>query len=186
MNKPDLLGHYEITTHMGSGAYSETFRAVDIALNRTVALKLLRLESFPKEVDPLRFLSRVQLASDLVHPHLAWVWETGEVDGTYYIAERFIEGQSLGDILKQSGPLGYEQALKITNQIAQGLEYAHARGLAHGDIKPSNILVHPELGAVLSGFGPALAIQAFSVFWAAAFVGCRALYRSRNLAGKTP
>lgn len=164
MTIPDLLGHYEIAAHLGSGAYSETYRARDISRNRAVALKLLKLDQFPEQVDPLVFLDQAQQAGDLFHPHLAWVWETGEVDGTYFIAERFIDGRSLAQVLEENGPLSYQQAQKIIGQIAQGLEFAHGLGWAHGDVKPGNILLHPELGAVLTGYGTSLAIQALGLY----------------------
>ena len=162
MNVPEFLGHYKIIQRIGSGVYSETYRRRDITLNRTVALKLLKLEALPKGLDPGRFLEYARPAADLVHPHLAWLWEFGEEDGFYYLSERFVDGKSLAETLSNLEPIDYQQTLKITTQIAQGLEFAHARGWVHGDFKPSNIMLHPELGAVLTGFGSALAIQALS------------------------
>ena len=85
------LGHYLIEAHLGEGRFTHTYRAVDGVRKRTVALKALKDAGLA--LAP--FLEQAQLAADLVHPHLAWVWETDQIDGNYLLAERYVAGPSL-------------------------------------------------------------------------------------------
>lgn len=142
------VGHYRIEAHLGDGADTQVFRAVDTVRRRPVALKLLR-----SELGTLALLQEAQLAEDLVHPHVAWVWETGLAGDQAYLAERLIHGQATRQLLRESGPLPWEQALEIIQQIAQAVDFASRKGWAHGDIRPENILYSLEQGAALTDFG---------------------------------
>lgn len=150
------LGLYRIELQLGSGKLAETYRAIDTTRKRTVALKVLRPES---GLAAPQFLQQAGLASDLVHPHIAWVWEASQVEGAAFIAERYIHGPSLAKMLAGAGPLSWDQSLQIARQIAQGLDFIHSRGWTHGDIRPQNILISPELGAVLTDLGLANALR---------------------------
>jgi hypothetical protein len=160
MTSPFNFAHYRVEIHLGSGAYTDVYRAFDTVRRRMVALKLLKTDRLPGGLDLPGFLQQAQLAAELVHPHLAWVWETGQADGEFYIAERFVNGPSLASFIAETGPLLWDQALLALQQIAQGLDFAHARGWVHGDIRPQNILLSPDLGAVLTDFGLARALRA--------------------------
>jgi len=155
-----LIGHYQIEEHLGSGGYVDVYRARDTVRKQIVALKLLTVDRLPGEQVILAFLRQAELASDLIHPHLAWVWEAGQADGCSYIAERFVDGLSLSRTVTDGGLLTWKQALQVIREIAQGLDFAHSRKWAHGNVSLHNILVSPTLGAVLTDFGLTRAIQA--------------------------
>lgn len=160
MNVSRELNHYRLESLIGSSKYADVYQATDTIRKRSVTLKLLKTEFLAGVRDVARFLQQAQRASDLVHPHLAWMWETGEAGGRYYLVERYVNGPSLAQVLAEAGPLPWEQALQIFRQIAQGLDFAHAKGWVHADIQPGNILLSPDLGAVLAEFGLTRALQA--------------------------
>jgi serine/threonine protein kinase len=164
MSELSELAHYRIETLLGEGRYTHSYRAVDTVRRRIVALKVLKLDELPGQVSMSRFLEHVRYASDLIHPHLAWIWETGESDGFYYLVERYVNGISLARALSESGPLPWEQALQIIQQISQGLDFAHAKDCIHSDVAPHNILLSPDLGAVLTDFGLMFGLQSAAQF----------------------
>jgi len=157
------LGKYEIIELIGKGAYAEVFRAVDTTLDRTVALKLLKPALLADEDAVSRFMREARAAANLIHPRIAWVWEVGELEGRFYIAMRFIEGQPLDQLLKVHGPLPWTRAQEIVQQIGEALSYAHGRGLVHRDVKPQNVLLSKEEGAVLTDFGLVRAMESSGV-----------------------
>jgi serine/threonine protein kinase/tetratricopeptide (TPR) repeat protein len=148
--EPDrLIGHYRIRQWLGAGGMGEVYRADDIALGRTAALKLL-----PRRVDPrLRriLLREADASARLQHPAIATFYEAGEEDGEAFIAMEFVEGRLLRQRLAD-GPLPVEEALGITLSVLEGLAHAHTAGIIHRDIKPENIIVTPS-GAKLLDFG---------------------------------
>ena len=157
------LGKYEIVDLIGSGAYAEVYKAVDTVLRRTVALKLLKLSLLSDDEAVARFLQEAQTAANLIHPHIAWVWDLGELDGRYYLAMRYIDGQPLDRVLKTKGQLSWDETTKYISQISDALTFAHAGSLVHRDIKPQNIMISPKDGAVLTDFGLVRAMEAGSI-----------------------
>jgi serine/threonine protein kinase len=147
------FGRYRIETELGTGRFSETYQAYDLVRRRTVALKLLRSDLLPDERAWTGFLAEIQRAAELVHPHIAWIWEAGEIEGRYFLAERFVGGESLSAHLSQYGPLPADQALKYLEHIAQAIDFSEQRGWTHGSVTPRNILLSRDLGAVLSDYG---------------------------------
>jgi serine/threonine protein kinase len=159
------LAHYRIEAHLGEGRYSHTYRAVDTVRRRVVALKVLKPDELPGPAPLARLLERARYASELVHPHIAWIWETGETDGLYYLVERYVNGHSLSRVLDESGPLAWEGTLHIIQQIAQALDFAHTKDCIHGDVSSHNVLLSPDLGAVLTDFGLMFGLQAADRFF---------------------
>ncbi len=154
MSDLTYLGHYRLERRLGEGHISTTFLAYDTVRRRRVALKVLKSEAAELQTLPLAvLLERAQSASDLVHPHLAWVWESGEVEGQPFLTERYIHGAPLSEKLHHAGPLTWEEAFTMINQIAHGLDFAHQRGFFHGSVSPGNILRSEEHGAVLTDIG---------------------------------
>lgn len=147
------IAQYRIDAELGAGRFTETYRAYDTVRHRPAALKLLRVGLVDSEPAFRDFLTQASAASELVHPHLAWVWETGEVNGRFFLVERYINGGSLAAQLADSGPLTWEQARPMVESLAEALEFAHALGWVHGGISPQDILLSPDLGAVLTDFG---------------------------------
>jgi len=171
MTKHQQLGKYKIEEQIGSGAYADVYRAQDTALKRTVALKVLKPMLLADEEAFARFVQEAQTAAGLFHPHIATVLDFGEAEGRYYIAIRYVDGPSLDKLLAQNGPLPWEEALEITEQIADALQFAHDKGLIHRDVKPQNILISENEGAVLTDFGLVKAMASSGMTTTGTFLG---------------
>lgn len=166
MTDQKYLGNYELQEPFGSNSFFEWRRAIDVARKRPVIIKILKLDSANERKRAQLFWERAQFASELVHPHLAWTWEAGEIDGQYFLAERFVEGPSLRQVLNKDSKLTKENAQAIISQIARGLDFVHEKGFFHGNVKPENIIINPELGAILTDVGPSISLQAITPRWA--------------------
>ena len=147
------LGKYELLELIGSGATSEVYRAVETFLGREVALKVLKPSLVADETSFQRFVREAQAAATLFHDHIATVLDMGEADGHYFIAMRYVNGQSLEKILRLNGALTLEETLKMSAQIGGALDYAHQQGFLHRDVKPSNILRDQNGSFWLTDFG---------------------------------
>ncbi len=147
------LGQYRIQAELGNGRFSETYHAYDMVRHRMIALRLLLPGLLDSEPEYWDFLDQAALATELVHPHIAWVWEIGRIGGRFLIVERFVNGPSLAGRISQSGPLPWEQAQQVIDHIAQALEFATSKGWVHGRVTPHNILLGPDQTAVLSDYG---------------------------------
>jgi serine/threonine-protein kinase len=132
---------------------SIVYRADDEALERKVALKLLAPELAEDDRFRERFLRESKLAASIEHPHIIPVYDAGEADGLLYIAMRYVEGRDLKTMLRADACLEPMRAVELLTQVASALDAAHARGLVHRDVKPSNVLVAPGDHAYLADFG---------------------------------
>ncbi|WP_217209714.1 serine/threonine-protein kinase [Streptomyces sp. AC550_RSS872] len=159
----ELIGRqvagYRIEREIGRGGMAVVYRAKDLRLDRTVALKLLAPELARNDTFRRRFTHESRAAAAIDHPHIVPVFEAGETDGVLYIAMRYVSGSDLRHLLDSQGPLTPATALRIAAQVASALDAAHENGLVHRDVKPGNILVargtdsdHPE-HAYLTDFG---------------------------------
>ncbi|WP_432138057.1 serine/threonine-protein kinase [Streptomyces sp. bgisy154] len=159
----ELIGRtvagYRIESEIGRGGMAVVYRAHDLRLDRTVALKLLAPELARNDTFRQRFTHESRTAAAIDHPHIVPVFEAGETDGVLYIAMRYVAGSDLRHLLDRRGPLAPGTALRITAQVASALDAAHEHGLVHRDVKPGNILVargtdsdHPE-HVYLTDFG---------------------------------
>jgi serine/threonine protein kinase len=160
MSQLQQLASYRIEAALGSEPFADIYRAYDTVRRRPVRLKILRLDSLQPGASLGRILQEASQASELIHPHLAWVWETGEADGLYYLAERSVSGPTLAETLARAEPLSLEQVRQILQDLSQGLDFAHARGWSHGLISPQSVLLSPDLGAILTDFGLGRALYA--------------------------
>jgi len=153
MTERILNDRYALESKVGEGGMAVTYRARDLLLNRTVAIKLMREQftSDPKFIE--RFRNEAQAAARISHENIANVYDTGSADGTYYIVMEFVEGTDLKQRLRRDGPLPVLTALEIGRQIAAALEAAHAKGLVHRDIKPHNVLLNREGKVKVTDFG---------------------------------
>ncbi|GGT28431.1 serine/threonine-protein kinase [Streptomyces chromofuscus] len=150
---------YRIEQELGRGGMAVVYRARDLRLDRTVALKLLAPELARNDTFRQRFSHESRVAAAIDHPHIVPVFEAGETDGLLYIAMRYVAGRDLRRLLDRQGPLRPGTALRIAGQVASALDAAHEHGLVHRDVKPGNILVargtdsdHPE-HVYLTDFG---------------------------------
>ncbi|MER6378584.1 serine/threonine-protein kinase [Streptomyces sp. NPDC001250] len=159
----ELIGRqvasYLVESEIGRGGMAVVFRARDLRLDRTVALKLLAPELARNDTFRKRFTHESQVAAAIDHPHIVPVFEAGETDGVLYIAMRYVPGSDLRRLLDQRGPLPLPHAVRIAAQVASALDAAHEHGLVHRDVKPGNILIaegidsdHPE-HVYLTDFG---------------------------------
>jgi serine/threonine protein kinase len=147
------LGKFELLERLGAGSFGYVFRARDVELDRTVAIKVPRAGSLASEEDGTRFLREARSAAQLKHPGIVALHETGQTeDGTLYLVEEFVPGTTLASCLRQRS-LPHREAADLVARVADALAYAHAHGVIHRDIKPSNILIDGEGNAHLMDFG---------------------------------
>ncbi len=134
------------------------YLAQDLKHERKVAIKVLKPE-LAAVLGAERFVHEIKTTANLQHPHILPLFDSGEADGFLYYVMPFIEGETLRDKLDRERQLGIEQAVKITTQVADALDYAHRNGVIHRDIKPENILLH-DGRPMVADFGIALAVSA--------------------------
>ena len=152
----DLVAGYEVGALVGRGGMGEVYRALDLRLERPVALKLLTERLSDDEGFRERMLRESRLAASLDHPNVVPIYEAGEADGRLFIAMRFVDGTDLKALLRREGALPPERAVAIVAQVADALDAAHTKGLVHRDVKPSNVLLDQQGGrehAYLADFG---------------------------------
>src|ERR1051326_4732526 len=153
------VSHYEILDKLGSGGMGVVYRAHDVRLDRTVALKFLSTGLGMSEQDHKRFVSEAKASSALDHPNIGVVFDIEETsDGQTFIVMAYYPGQTLKERIAARPPL--EQSLTLAIQIAQGLAKAHAHGIVHRDLKPSNIVVTADGVPKIIDFGLALVSDA--------------------------
>ncbi|HSE67400.1 MAG TPA: serine/threonine-protein kinase, partial [Gemmatimonadales bacterium] len=148
---------YLIEREIGRGGMSVVYLARDQKHERPVALKVLQPE-LSHSLQTQRFLHEIKLSASLTHPHIVPVYDSGSHDGELYYVMAYIEGESLRSRLNREKRLPLEEALKIAREVADALDYAHARGVIHRDIKPENVLLGSG-HALVSDFGIARALS---------------------------
>jgi len=138
----ERLGRYTILGELGRGAMGVVYEAADPMLNRAVAIKTIDMAADPQERAEYeaRFYQEAKAAGGLSHPNIVTIYDIGHVDDLVYMAMELIDGTELATLLADA-PLGAAAAVDIAAQVADGLAFAHARGVVHRDIKPANIMV---------------------------------------------
>jgi TolB-like protein len=153
------LGSYKILSLLGAGAMGEVYLARDSKLNRDVAIKVLP-QAFVGNPERLaRFQREARMLASLNHPNIATIYGLEHADAVNYLVMELVSGQTLAERLRV-GPLDINEALKISGQIAEGLDAAHEKGVIHRDLKPANVKVTPEGRVKVLDFGLA---KAFAV-----------------------
>ncbi len=148
----DFVG-YRIEELIGRGGMGVVYRAYDLRLRRTVALKLIAPEFAVDERFRERFARETELAMSLEHPNVVPIYDAGDVDGRIYLAMRLVGGTDLRKLLLAEGALEPARALAICRQVASALDAAFAKGLVHRDVKPSNVLLDENDHVYLADFG---------------------------------
>jgi DNA-binding beta-propeller fold protein YncE/predicted Ser/Thr protein kinase len=152
------LAGYRIDALIARGGMGVVYRATQLTLERTVALKVIARELADKEGFRERFLRESRLAASLDHPSVVPVYDAREEDGELIVAMRLVEGGDLRKLIEREGTLEPARAIALLGQVADALDAAHAAGIVHRDVKPHNILVEGER-AYLSDFGLAKAFE---------------------------
>src|SRR3954469_11440965 len=152
------ISHYQILEKLGEGGMGVVYKARDLQLERSVALKLVS-----KNITNSRFrtglLREAKLAASLNHPNIAHVYEAGEAEGEWYIAMEFIDGETLRQKMNsETTPL--PELVGYLLQVANALQHAHSRGVVHCDLKPENIIVTADGLAKVLDFGLARLVRA--------------------------
>jgi serine/threonine-protein kinase len=148
-----LSGRYEIHRKIARGGMAEVYLARDRSLDRPVAVKVL----FPEfATDPAfveRFRREAQAAANLSHPNIVGVYDWGSEGGTYFIVMEYVDGKSLAELMRTSGPLHPRRAAEIAFEVAGALGFAHAKGVVHRDVKPGNVIISTAGVAKVTDFG---------------------------------
>ena len=147
------MGKYEILEELGRGGFATVYRAHDTVLGRDVALKILHPALLADPDFVTRFENDARAAAQLDHPHIVTVHDLGQLEGRLYIAMQLLPGGTLAEHIKREGPLPFEEAVKVVQQMAGALDYAHGRGFVHRDVKPTNVLFNARGEAVVTDFG---------------------------------
>ena len=149
---------YEIRSLLARGGMATVYEAVDLRLDRKVALKVMHPHLAADSGFVARFEREAKSAARLSHPHVVGVYDQGEADGLVYLAMELIPGQTLRDVIRDYGPLTTEQALVFLEPVLEALAAAHAAGLVHRDIKPENVLISHDGRVKVADFGLARAV----------------------------
>ena len=153
-----LAGRYDVERELGRGGMAIVYLARDLKHRRSVAIKVLRPE-LASAIGGERFLREIDTAARLQHPHIVPMYDSGEADGAPFFVMPHVEGESLRERIARERQLPIGEAARILRDVAAALDYAHARGVVHRDVKPANIMLSDGL-AMIGDFGIARAVNA--------------------------
>ncbi len=180
-------GRYQVQRVLGQGAHKRVYLATDLRLDREVALAVIRTDGLD-EVAAARVHAEARAMARLGdHPHVVTVFDVGDVDGQPYIVSQYMAGGSVADLLHASAPqrLPLDDVLRIARQVANALAHAHARGVIHRDVKPSNVWLTADGVAKLGDFGLALRRSSSSFSRDGLLVGTVAYLPPEQALGRT-
>ena len=138
MKLPEAIDRYRVRERLGQGGMGALFLALDPAIDRLVAIKVLRVDN-PDIRE--RFQREARLAARLQHPNIVTVYDVGEHDGQPFIAMEYIPGETLAELIRRRAPLDTRQRVEMVIEICSGLAFAHKHGIVHRDIKPANLIL---------------------------------------------
>ena len=151
------LGEFEIRRELGRGGMAIVFLAHDIALRRKVAIKLMSPGLLTNEDMVRKFREEAVMVAQMSHPNIITIYTVRNVEDLHFFIMKFVEGESLDQVLRDTGPLPFALARGILYQVGSALAYAHRRGVIHRDMKPANILIDVGGDALVTDFGIAKA-----------------------------
>jgi eukaryotic-like serine/threonine-protein kinase len=185
-----LSGRYETGEKLGTGGMSNVYKATDLILERTVAVKVLAEHLSDDERFIARFRREALAVAKLIHPNIVQVYDTGVDEGRHYIVMEYVEGRSGAQILQRHGAVEPEVAAEIGIQACAGLDYAHRRGIIHRDVKPGNLMIvggpvgGGEMIVKLTDFGIARAIEQTRITQVGSVVGTAAYLAPEQVRGE--
>ena len=166
-----LNNRYRLDDVIGQGGMAVVYRGYDLLLRRQVAVKVLRPQHAADQTFVQRFYEEARAAAKLSHPNIVNTYDVGEVDGSHYIVEEFIAGETLATLIAREGKLPEAVAVRYARQICLALGAAHRADLLHRDIKPSNVLITPDDSVRVTDFGIARAANAATLSGVEAIMG---------------
>jgi len=154
---PDLsgrqLGGYRLLRRLGRGAMAEVYLAEQVSLGRQVAFKVLRSTLATDAIYVQRFHHEARAAAQLVHANIVQIYEVGCHDGIHFIAQEYVQGANLAELLARRGPPELAKVLAVVRQVASALHKAAEHGIVHRDIKPENIMLASSGEVKVADFG---------------------------------
>lgn len=188
MTKEALLNNrYQLNERLGSGGMAVVYKARDLMLERTVAIKVLRKDFSHDPAFRERFRQEAKAAANLTHPNIVTVHDFGLDQGRIFIVMEFVPGSTLKDLIEQRGRYSINTAISLIVQACAGVGYAHRAGLVHCDVKPQNMLVTPDRRLKVTDFGIARALASIqpeertNVVW-----GSPQYFSPEQASGKSP
>jgi tRNA A-37 threonylcarbamoyl transferase component Bud32 len=181
-----LAGRYSLEREIGRGGMGIVYLAHEVRLDRPVALKLLPPRMAVQPALRERFLREARTAAKLSHPNIVPIHAVDEVDDFVFFAMAFVEGQSLGERIRERGPLKPNEAARVLREVAWALGHAHAHGVVHRDVKPDNILLEARSGrAMVTDFGIAHVVESDGVTGAADILGTAEFMSPEQASGES-
>ena len=151
---PAKIGRYDVVEKLGSGSTGTVYRATDPFIGRVLAIKTFRVD-LPQGPLRDRFLQRfyheARISGGLSHPNIVALFDVGEMDGLPYLVFEHVDGPTLDVALARSGRLDSAETIRVVEQTAAALDFAHAKGIVHRDIRPANIILANDLGTPSGG-----------------------------------
>src|SRR5213082_2967933 len=154
-----LNGRYRLEARIGAGGMSTVYCALDVTLQRQVAIKLMNREVATDSDQLERFRREARAVAQFSHPHIVGVIDAGEDEGRPYIVFEYVDGETLKDRIRRNGRLPIDEALAYAIEISRALGCAHAQLIVHRDVKPQNVLLDPEGSAKVTDFGIARSLR---------------------------
>ncbi|HEY3019011.1 MAG TPA: protein kinase [Solirubrobacteraceae bacterium] len=172
----DIAGRYRLERRLGLGGMSTVHLAMDLRLQRNVAVKLLAEHLADDPTFVSRFQREALAAARLVHPNIVQVFDSGldPDSGQHFIVMEYVAGPSMAELLRDRGHLGIDETVAVVVQACHGLDYAHRHGVVHRDVKPGNLLRAPEGPVKLADFGIAKAAEQSSITQVGSVLGTAA------------
>lgn len=181
-----ILGkRYEILEKIGGGGMAVVYLAKDLALDRLVAVKLLRDEYTDNQEFIRRFHKEAKAVASLSHPNIVSIYDFGEEGKTSFLVMEYVEGRTLKSLIQESAPLAVEQVVDIGRQICAGISEAHAQNIVHKDIKPHNILVDRNGIVKVTDFGIAQAADNMTITHNKGILGSAHYFSPEQAKGET-
>ncbi|MFE3188366.1 serine/threonine-protein kinase [Nocardia sp. NPDC059240] len=147
------FGRYQLEKQLGAGGMGQVYRAYDTGTERTVAVKVLHAQFAADPIYRERFRREAKSAAGLGNPHVVPIYDYGAIDGHLFICMQLLDGEGVDTLLARTGAMPPEQAVSVVAQAAEALDTAHAAGLVHRDVKPSNLFITPRGFVYLIDFG---------------------------------
>jgi serine/threonine protein kinase len=169
--KRATIGEYDIYSQLGRGGMATVFLALELSLNRAVAIKVISPSALSSTTIIDRFWLEARTAASLSHPHVIPIYAVRAVGGLHFFVMKHVQGGSLDVVLRNEGPFSFALTRTILSEVGGALAYAHRRGVIHRDIKPANIMLDDEGFAVVMDFGIAKVRDAAALTASGAMVG---------------